>query len=363
MLYDFLKIHREEITKLCKEKVSNDSESKPTSMLLDKGLPIFYDELIGVLERTATANENDIQSKVFQKTNRIKKGDAATHGRESLRLGYSISQVVHSYGAICQSITEFVQLKSFKMKPREFRDLNYSLDCAIAEAVTEFETEQTKQINKNEIERLGFLVHEMKNSIMAASVSYEMINKGRVGSAGATSQVLTLSLERMKKLMAGVEKEIRSGKNAEIEYTRFSLINLIEEVENNARITEKTKMVNFRHDIDPSIQLIADRDMVFTVLLNLLNNAKKFTKKPGNVWVRSEVFKERILIEVEDECGGLPNENTEEMFETFSQKHSNKTGLGLGLSLSRQAIELNQGTLTARNIPGKGCVFTIDLPK
>ena len=118
MLCDFLKENREEIISICKEKVSADSESKPTSTLLDQGLPIFYNELIGVLQRTSEAGESVSDSENFHIKNRIKKGDAAAHGRESLRLGYSISQVVHSYGAICQSITEFVQSKSFNMISR-----------------------------------------------------------------------------------------------------------------------------------------------------------------------------------------------------------------------------------------------------
>jgi signal transduction histidine kinase len=363
MLSDFLKKNREEIISKCKAKVCADSESKPTSMLLDQGLPIFYDELIGVLQRTAAAGEPISDSENFHITNRIKKGDAAEHGRESLRLGYSISQVVHSYGAICQSITEFVESKSFNMISREFQDLNYSLDCAIAEAVTEFENEQTKKLDKNEVERLGFLMHEMKNSLLAVSISYEMINSGRVGNTGATSQVLTLSIERMKKLMEGMEKEIRLRGKAEVTHTQFCLIDLINEVETTSKLSGELKKVNLEHDVDPTIQLTTDRDMVFTALLNLINNAMKFTKKDGNVSVRGIESGGRILIEVEDECGGLPDEKTEELFTPFIQKGTDKTGMGLGLSLSRRVIELNKGKLTARNIPGKGCIFTIDLPK
>ncbi len=363
MLYDFLKQNREAITSICKEKVRADSESKPTSTLLDEGLPIFYDELIGVLQRTADADESVIDSENFHTTNRIKVGDAAAHGRESLRLGYSISQVVHSYGAICQSITEFVETKSFKMKPREFHDLNYSLDCAIAEAVTEFESKQTEKIGNNDVEKFGFLIHEIKNSLVAASLSYEMIKRGKVGNSGATSQVLTLSLERMKKLMQVVEKEIRLRGKAELTLTQFFLIDLTNEVETTSKITGSSKNVNLKYDVDSTIQLTADRDMIFTALLNLVNNAIKFTKEPGHVSVRGKKSGERILIEVEDECGGLPDEKIEELFAPFTQKGTDKTGMGLGLSLSRQAIELNKGKLTARDIPGKGCVFTIDLPK
>jgi len=342
--------------------VSADSESKPTSTLLDQGLPIFYNELIGVLERTANAVESINDSKEFHIKNRIKKGDAAEHGKESLRLGYSISQVVHSYGAICQSITEFVESKSFNMMPREFHDLNYSLDCAIAEAVTEFENEQTKNLDKSEVERLGFLMHEMRNSLLAVSIGFNMINSGRVGNKGATSKVMNMSLERMKKLMSGVEKEIRLRGKIKVERTQFYLVDLINEVEITSKITEESKNVHLEHEVDPKIQLTTERDMLFTALLNLVNNAIKFTKLQGNVSVRGKESAGRVLIEVEDECGGLPDEDTEELFTPFTQKGTDKTGMGLGLSLSRRVIELNQGKLTARNLPGKGCVFTIDLP-
>jgi hypothetical protein len=70
-----------------------------------------------------------------------------------------------------------------------------------------------------------------------------------------------------------------------------------------------------------------------------------------------------VLIEVEDECGGLPEGKVESMFQSFEQLDQDRTGLGLGLSISRRAIEACGGTLTVRDVPGIGCVFTIDLPR
>ena len=72
---------------------------------------------------------------------------------------------------------------------------------------------------------------------------------------------------------------------------------------------------------------------------------------------------DRIVIGVEDECGGLPDGNVEEIFRPFEQLGSERTGLGLGLSISRRGIEANGGKLYVRNIPGTGCGFTIDLPR
>jgi signal transduction histidine kinase len=69
------------------------------------------------------------------------------------------------------------------------------------------------------------------------------------------------------------------------------------------------------------------------------------------------------MIEVKDECGGLPDGKAEELFRPFEQKSSDRTGLGLGLSISRRAVQANDGTLSVRNIAGVGCIFTIDFPR
>jgi signal transduction histidine kinase len=72
---------------------------------------------------------------------------------------------------------------------------------------------------------------------------------------------------------------------------------------------------------------------------------------------------DRILIDVEDNCGGLPAGNAEQMFRPFIQSDTDKSGLGLGLSIARRSVEFNGGILSVRDVPGSGCIFTIDLPR
>jgi signal transduction histidine kinase len=72
---------------------------------------------------------------------------------------------------------------------------------------------------------------------------------------------------------------------------------------------------------------------------------------------------ERVLIEVEDECGGLPGGSALDLFRSFEQRGADRTGVGLGLAFCRWAVEANGGQIHARNIPDVGCVFTIDLPR
>ena len=69
-----------------------------------------------------------------------------------------------------------------------------------------------------------------------------------------------------------------------------------------------------------------------------------------------------VVIEVEDECGGLSNESVD-LFKPFEQQNENRKGLGLGLTISKKAVALNHGAISVKNLPGKGCVFKIVLPK
>ena len=81
------------------------------------------------------------------------------------------------------------------------------------------------------------------------------------------------------------------------------------------------------------------------------------------VTLRVDAGAERVLIEIEDECGGLPSGNINDLFRPFEQRSANRTGLGLGLAFSRWAVETHGGTLFSRSLPGKGCIFTVDLPR
>jgi hypothetical protein len=72
---------------------------------------------------------------------------------------------------------------------------------------------------------------------------------------------------------------------------------------------------------------------------------------------------DRVLIEIEDECGGLPGGDANELFRPFEQRGADRTGVGLGLAFSRWGAEANDGRIYATDLPDRGCVFTVDLPR
>jgi signal transduction histidine kinase len=95
---------------------------------------------------------------------------------------------------------------------------------------------------------------------------------------------------------------------------------------------------------------------------NLLNNGFKYTPAAGTVELRAYAEADRVLIEVEDECGGIPQQ-AGDPFQPFGDRRGrDRTGLGLGLSIARKAVRAHGGDIVIRNKPGAGCVFVINVP-
>jgi K+-sensing histidine kinase KdpD len=107
----------------------------------------------------------------------------------------------------------------------------------------------------------------------------------------------------------------------------------------------------------------ADPQLLASALFNLLQNAFKYSTPHGHVTVRTVRDGERVSIEVEDECGGLPEGNTETLFLAFGARRGrDRSGLGLGLAISHKAVKAIGGDIHTRNLPGKGRIFAIELP-
>ena len=137
---------------------------------------------------------------------------------------------------------------------------------------------------------------------------------------------------------------------------------MVSEVEVTASVEASAKSIEVRIDVAPELEVFVDRHLILSALSNLVQNAIKFTQPGGIIWISCKAIGGRVLLEVEDQCGGLPPGKTNELFQPFSQMGTDKSGLGLGLTISRRAVELNKGTLSVRNVPHIGCVFSIDLP-
>jgi signal transduction histidine kinase len=293
---------------------------------------------------------------------------AAQHGRALLTLGFNVDQVVHDYGDLCQSITDLAFERDVPFNVDEFRTLNRCLDNAIAEAVTEFSGQRDSDLADQHAteanQRMGFFAHELRNLLHVSNLSFGAAKAGNLSLSGATGAVLERSLKSLGVLIEQSINEVRKTQKGAQVASAFQLSDFILEIKAAGELAAKIRGCRFlTAAVAPDLAVFGHRDLLYSAVWNLLQNAFKFTHVDTEVALTAYCLDDRILIDVKDHCGGLEPGAAESMFAPFTQQGTDKSGLGLGLSIAEQCVLSNGGELSVLNLAGSGCIFTINLPK
>lgn len=353
MLYEFVDTHRDEIVTRTRDRLRGRPWPSVSSREIEHGVPLFLTQLAETLrlETTATPFSSDAI------------GSTATrHGAELLAAGFNVAQVVHDYGDICQSITEIAVEQHAPITVEEFHTLNRCLDTAIAEAVTEHSRLTIQRRSEEEVERLGQAAHELRDLLNGAMLAFHALKRGTVAINGSTGAVLGRSLTSLRILIDRTLAEVRlaAGKQRR---ERLSVTEFVDEIAATGMLHSESRGIGFTvAPVDPALALDADPQLLTSAVMNLLHNAFKNTPPGGVVALDAHAQGERLLVDIQDECGGIP-ESKGDLFQAFGDRRGrDRSGLGLGLSIARQAVRAHGGDIHIRNMPGKGCVFTIDVP-
>jgi signal transduction histidine kinase len=373
MMHEFLLANRSELERRCRDKVLERPSRAADKQQLEHGIPMFLDQLIRALQAESeggAAKALAIAGSAIGDANHHSElgNSAAIHGGDLLTLGYSINQVVHDYGDLCQSITDLSIDLDVKFEIAEFRTLNLCLDNGIADAVTEFSQQRDIVIADEQAletnERLGCFAHELRNQLNTATLALAAIKSGSMGMSGATGAVLDRSLVGLRSLIDRSLAEVRVGAGMTLHRSVFMLANFIGEVKYSAVLeADLLDCVLHVESIPRQLTLDVDKDLLFSALGNLLQNAFKFSGKDGVVTLGVYATDARIKITVKDSGPGLSVQAVHDIFLPFTQGGGNRTGLGLGLSIARRSVEANGGLLTVESQLGHGCMFIIDLPR
>ena len=373
VLHEFLTAHRADLIERCRLKVAKRLAPKVADSALAHGIPPFLDQLIKTLQVEQTAEPMEKSRRVSGPSGGGPVASeigvtAALHGRELSQYGFSVDQVVHDYGDLCQAITELAFERSTPIGIDEFRTLNRCLDNGIADAVTEYAFQRSTLVEDNTVralnERLGFLAHELRNHLQTATLAVTAIKAGNVGLGGATGAVLDRSLIGMRSLIDRSLADVRVTAGMPPQHRLISLADFVTDVKISASLEAQARQCNFTvGNVDRRLAIDVDREMLLSAVGNLLQNAFKFTQHRTEVSLSAYGAADRIRIDVEDHCGGLPQGFAEEVFQPFKQSAGDRSGLGLGLAICQRSVKANNGVLTVRDMPSTGCVFTIDLPR
>jgi len=212
MLHEFLTSNRDELIRRCQAKVRRRDTPAATPTELDNGVPLFLKQLVAALrqehEHPAATHEHIGTAAALESTR-----TAALHGRELLALGYTVAQVVHGYGDICQSVTELAAERNATVTVEEFHTFNRLLDNAIADAVSSYGDHRDRSVADHEAadlhQRLGALADKQRSLLEKALKALAALKVGNIGLRGATGNVLEESLVQLRALIDQQHPELR----------------------------------------------------------------------------------------------------------------------------------------------------------
>jgi hypothetical protein len=217
MLHELLTSNHKELIRRCREKATKRFAPSQIPAAIDHGVPLFLQQLVDTLRLEQLTPARDVSGPEPTPAPSEISRAAALHGAELLRLGYSVDQVVHEYGDICQSVTAIAVELHAKISADEFRTLNRCLDDAIADAVASFGSARQISINDQAQtlhDRLSAFSDEHQRLVDIAIQSYSAIKTGNVGLTGATGTLLIHTLSELRSLAERTLPEIRRASAA-----------------------------------------------------------------------------------------------------------------------------------------------------
>ncbi len=351
MLSEFITTHRDAIIARSRMKLSACARASAND--LESGVPLFLTQLTDALRRESSDSSDVLEC--FGST-------ATRHGRELQALGFTVSQVVHDYGDICQAVTEVALEQKAPITVEEFKTLNGCLDTAIAEAVAEHARITSESRSIGEIERAGHTAHETRNLLTTAVIAFETLKLGTVAINSSIGTLLGRSLKGLVDLVETTLSETRLAANLQ-RREPVQVASFLGEIAVAGRLQAHDRALRFAMEpIDGALKIFADPQLLASAVMNLLNNALKYSRQGGRIVLRAYKTGRRVHIEVEDECGGIPDTQGDPFQPFGDRRGADRTGLGLGLSIARKAVQAQGGDIALSNMPGKGCVFVIDVP-
>jgi signal transduction histidine kinase len=285
---------------------------------------------------------------------------AMRHGTQRLRVGFDIEEVVREYGILAEILLDEVEAAGETLTMSEWRLAVKSINTGIADAVSGYIHRRDEEQQRQAGRHVAFVAHELRNPLMAARTATAALRL--TPSDKRLHTILDRNLGRLGELVDEVLTADRLASNVELERESLDLGVVIQETVEDARAAAESRDVTVVVDVEPALPFAGDRRLLRSAVGNLVSNAIKFTRAGGTVHVQGKGDDQFVTVQVDDHCGGLPPGDPAKLFEPFVQRSADRSGLGLGLAIVRQAVDAHGGRIDVKDDPGRGCTFTVVLP-
>ena len=317
--------------------------------LLDR-MPAFVDEIIAALSPDAVTLPGT-------------SGNAEEHGAQRLRLQFDVAEVVREYGLLHECVIELARAARVEISHDEQQLIAGWVNSGIADALAEYVKRRDLEQQRQASEHLGFIAHELRNPLAAARVALLRLRNHELAGGGRTVDLLERSLRRASEMIDNTLSHASLKLGAEPRLESLALGDLLRDIELDASIEAQARGIDLVMAARGQGLITADPRLLRSAVFNLVQNALKFSPAGSEVNLTARAEGDLVTIEVADACGGLPPGDVDDLFTPRVQRGENRSGFGLGLAIARQAVEAQGGLIKVRDLPGTGCVFSIELPQ
>ncbi|MDD5136856.1 MAG: hybrid sensor histidine kinase/response regulator [Candidatus Omnitrophica bacterium] len=229
--------------------------------------------------------------------------------------------------------------------------------------------EKLREMDARKSDFVANVSHEFKNPLAVIKQSLTIVLEGMAGEINPKQKEILeagqRNIERLIRLVMDLLdlSKIESGK-IEMKRDKIDITSLVDQLLKDYENEISRKNLVLNKDIQPDMGMVwADKDKLTEVIINLLNNAIKYTNK-GSVTVKLSGTEDEIRFEVADTGPGIKKEYLEKIFDKFERILAERQeGTGLGLSIAKDIVRLHKGNIWVESEPGKGSKFIFTLPR
>lgn len=286
---------------------------------------------------------------------------ARRHGRLRMRLGVDLGSLSVEIALVAEVLLTLAGEDGQHVTCEQARLLSQIVGQATAASVHEYVTLRDQQLAQQAARHFAFIAHEVRNPLHNAKLALMLLSSGDEGARERSLERLGRALCQLSELIDHALVQARLHGQPTIELESVDVVEIVRAALEDVLIHAESRGQTLTVEAE-SLELEGDRKLLLSVLTNLLQNAIKFSCEGGTITLRVRQVHERALFEVEDQCGGLPEDMQQHLFQPFVQVGEDKSGFGLGLAIVKQVIDAHHGVVRITNRPGEGCVFQIELP-
>jgi signal transduction histidine kinase len=354
-LSSLLAARRREILERWTRRISREHTDKELSRgeLWDH-LPQLLTEALAALHDEHDAKHEDVGQDATTAS--------AAHGTQRLRVGFDLLEVIREYEILMDCIFDEIEALGGSVSTRHLRRVQRVLDDGRRGAVSAYIERRDAEIARAHSQHIAFVAHELRSPLMSAHMAVAILRKSGHSEHEWALSLIQRNLAVLRELVDQVLTADQLSAKVQPKPESLDVRELIEQAMAEMRQSAEERHTDLVLEAPLALPYRGDRRLLRSAIGNVLGNAVKFTQQGHAITIRAAQHAERIIIEVEDHCGGLPDSNAAELFEPFVQRGGDRTGFGLGLAIVKQAVLAHGGQVCVRNRPGEGCTFRLELP-